>query len=38
VEPVRAGFYLRSRNQVTAAGLDAIVTVWLFALNLPTAG
>ena len=38
VEPLLAGFYLRSRNQVTAAALDAIVTAWLFTVNLPTSG
>ena len=35
VELVLAGFYARSNNLVTAAGLDAIVTGWLFALFLP---
>lgn len=36
VEPVLAGFYARSRNILVAAGFDAIVTGWLFALFLPT--
>ena len=36
VEPVLAGFYGRSRNLVTAAGFDAIVTAWLLALLLPS--
>jgi hypothetical protein len=36
VEPLLAGFYARSRNVMTAAGIDALVTGWLFALFLPT--
>ncbi len=36
VEPMLAGFYLRSRNSVTAGCLDAVVTAWLFTVNLPT--
>jgi dienelactone hydrolase len=35
LEPVFAGFYLRSRNLVAAAGLEALVLGWLFALYLP---
>jgi dienelactone hydrolase len=35
VEPVLAGFYASSRNLVTAAAFDAIITGWLFAQYLP---
>jgi len=35
VEPVLAGFYAASRNLVTPAAFDAIVTAWLFAQYLP---
>jgi dienelactone hydrolase len=38
LEPVLAGYYLRSRNLLVAAGLDALVTGWLFALYLPVTG
>jgi pimeloyl-ACP methyl ester carboxylesterase len=36
VEAILAGFYARSNNLVTAAGLDALITGWLFALYLPS--
>lgn len=38
LEPVLAGYYLRSRNLLVAATLDALVTGWLFALYLPVTG
>jgi pimeloyl-ACP methyl ester carboxylesterase len=35
-EPVLAGFYGRSRNVLSAAGIDAVIMGWLFAVLLPT--
>jgi hypothetical protein len=35
VEPLFAGFYARSDDKVTAAGMDALISGWLFALYLP---
>lgn len=36
IEPILAAYYQRSRNLVTGASLEALITGWLFVLFLPS--